>query len=72
MERHLKDDKISKETKDLKLIINKQKVVILTTYADTNCTVDKSVRKSTNGNLFRLDDTSILWINRKQNSVALS
>lgn len=59
-------------TKNLNLIISKEEQPVLTTYADADWAGDTSDRKSTTGNLFKIGDTPILWITKKQNCVALS
>lgn len=61
-----------KTTKHLKLTISKQKEPILTTCAVADWAGDKSDRNSNSENLCKPGDTSILWITKKQNSVALS
>ena len=45
---------------------------ILTSFADLDWIRNKHDRKSITGNLFKLGNTSILWLTQKQNYIALS
>ncbi|GBN11222.1 Retrovirus-related Pol polyprotein from transposon TNT 1-94 [Araneus ventricosus] len=45
---------------------------ILTAFCDTDWANDKSDRKSTSGNVFKLGNSTIQWVSRCQNCVALS
>ncbi|GBM70587.1 Copia protein [Araneus ventricosus] len=61
-----------KTTAELKLIINKNKEPILNALCDADWANDKSNRKSTSGNLFKLGNSPIQWTSKRQNCVELS
>lgn len=55
-----------KTTKDFKLIISKEKEPILTTFANSDRAGDKTDRKSTTDNLFKIGKTAIPWSTRNK------
>ncbi|GBN01359.1 Retrovirus-related Pol polyprotein from transposon TNT 1-94 [Araneus ventricosus] len=61
-----------KTTAELKLIINKDKEPILNASCDVDWANEKSNRKSTSGNLFKIGNSPIQWTSKRQNCVALS
>ena len=66
----MKLDTLSK--KKVKLIINENEEPILNSMTDLDWADKKHDRKSTTGNLFKLCETEIFWITKKENCIALS
>ncbi|GBM28775.1 Retrovirus-related Pol polyprotein from transposon RE2 [Araneus ventricosus] len=61
-----------KTTAELKLIINQEKEPISNSFCDSDWENDKLNRKSTSGKLFKLGDSPVQWMSKRQNCVALS
>ena len=58
--------KYLKTTKDIKLIIDNEHEPTLRAFIDANWKSNPSDRKSTIGNLFKLGNNALLWINKHQ------
>ena len=61
-----------KTTKKLKFIISENEEPLLTSFADSDWANNKHDRKSTTGSLFKLGETLIYWLMKKQNCIAFS